>query len=71
MLQLELAIAVLVGIYWTWAVVAALRSGTVRYRQARHTRAEEPKTFWLTVGWYAVLAVLSLAAAAHFWEGRS
>ena len=69
MTQLELAVAVLVGIYWTWAVVAALRSGAVRYRQARHTRAEEPKTYWLTVAWYAALAIICLTAAVHFWEG--
>ena len=55
MTQLELAVAVLVGIYWTSALVTALRSGNVRYRQPRHTRAEEPKTYCLT-------------AAVHFWE---
>jgi len=65
--QLELAVAMLVGIYWTWAVVAALRTGTVHYRQARHSRAEEPKTYWLTVGWSSGLAIICLTAAVHFW----
>ena len=71
MSEVELVVAVLVGIYWTWAVVAALRSGTVRYRQAHHTRADEPKTYWLTVTWYAVLAIICLTAAVHFWEGST
>ncbi len=69
--QLELAVAVLVGVYWTRAVVAALPSGNVGYRQARHTRAKEPKTCWLTVSWYSALAIICLTAAVHFWEGIS
>jgi hypothetical protein len=71
MQQLELAVAVLVGIYWTWAVVAALQAGVVGHRQARHSRADEPKTYWLTIAWYAALAIMCLTAAVHFWEGLS
>ena len=71
MTQIELVIALLVGIYWTWAVVAALRNGTVRYRQAQHARADEPKTYWLTISWYALLAILCLTAAVHFWGGTT
>ena len=64
-------IAALAGLYLIGVVVAALKSGTIRYRQARHTRASEPKTYWLTAGWYGVLGLLSLLfALTLFREAR-
>lgn len=62
--RIEVAGAALVGIYLGWVVLSALRTGAIRYRTRVHQRAEEPRTYWLTVGWFGVLALVALAFAA-------
>ena len=61
--RLEVLVAALVGIYLGWVVVAALRSGTIRYRSRTHTRTAEPKAYWMVVGWFGLLALIALAYA--------
>lgn len=60
---LEVVVATLVGLYFTWVVVTALRAGTIRYRARQHSRATEPKTYWLTVAWFGLLALFGLGYA--------
>jgi len=61
--RIEVVGAGLVGIYLVSVVVAALRSGAIRYRTRVHARGAEPKTYWMTVGWFGGLALLALSFA--------
>ena len=61
--RLEIVVATLVGLYFTWVVVSALRAGTIRYRVRQHSRATEPKTYWLTVAWFGLLALSGIGYA--------
>ena len=61
--RIEVVVAMLVGLYFTWVVVAALRAGTIRYRARHHSRATDPRTYWLTVAWFGLLALFGLGYA--------
>lgn len=70
-MTLQIAVALLIGLYLGWVVVSALRTGVFRYRGRRHLRAEEPKTFWFGVAWFGVLALVALGYAAYQWFGAT
>lgn len=61
--RFEVVGAALTGLYCGWVVFTALRNGTIRYRTRTHARAAEPKTYWLTVGWFGLLALIGLGFA--------
>ena len=61
--RIEPIVAALAGLYCTWVVLTALRGGTIRYRTRIHARTTEPKTYWLVVGWFSLLALIGLTVA--------
>jgi|GEM_PF-4319182 len=58
----------LLGCYLTFVVVSSLRTGVFRYKSRTHRKTEEPKTFWMGVIWFAVLAVVLFVYAAMEWR---
>ncbi|HET7043156.1 MAG TPA: hypothetical protein VFI13_14145 [Gemmatimonadales bacterium] len=62
--RIEVIGAALVGLYLGWVVLGGLRSGAVRYRTRTHRKEDEPKSYWLVIGWFGILALLALAWAA-------
>ena len=60
----RLAISGLLGLYLGYVALRSLRTGVFRYKGRSHTRAEEPKTFWMGVAWFGVLALAMLGYTA-------
>lgn len=63
----RLAISGLVGLYLGFVTVRSLQSGVFRYKGRSHARTGEPKTYWMGVVWFGVLAIVMLGYAA--WQG--
>ena len=60
----RLAISGLLGLYLGVVAVRALQTGSFRYKGRSHARSEEPKTFWVGVLWFGILALVMLGYAA-------
>lgn len=60
----RLAISGLLGLYLGYVAVRSLQTGVFRYKGRDHPKTGEPKTYWMGVVWFAVLAVVMLGYAA-------
>jgi hypothetical protein len=60
----RLAISGLLGLYLGYVAVRSLQTGVFRYKGRSHGKADEPKTYWMGVVWFGLLALVMLGYAA-------
>ena len=60
----RLAISGLLGLYLGFVAIRSLQTGVFRYKGRSHGKTEEPKTYWMGVVWFGLLALTMLGYAA-------
>lgn len=61
--MMRLAISGLLGLYLGFVAIRSLQTGVFRYKGRSHGKTEEPKTYWMGVVWFGLLALTMLGYA--------